>query len=423
MKLAVASLVLALVQGATASTTSSKSAAGQCLSAASSYASSNANGNATQYQNANDQASYYVDTSNIDSYEIESNFAYNLGGLAETLGIEFDYEGDDDAAEQDGQQDIDLYQTLATQGHVMAYDEELAEALGLYDQDDFAKFYFVLYDLAFAGRSCGSNQQQGDDLVTSIIRNCGDVFYAFGVDLSNMDLGDDDDNQDNDQLSESLQELSLHVRIEMALDKIDTVNAYSGTDAADTNYENVLTFFDDVDLDDEAIRDIQVKLAIKAGALQGYLETYAGYGIVVDDWEGLLQKFFYSIGIDGEYELGDVDPYLAAEIYNAEYDVLEAGCQAAMIDQFGEDEAIDLGYVTDKAKGAVKTFLDSVEGCVNNLSTGAIVGIAIAVLAVVLLIAFLTYKCGRSKAATDKKAPLIDIDDKESVHSETSAEV
>ena len=94
-----------------------------------------------------------------------------------------------------------------------------------------------------------------------------------------------------------------------------------------------------------------------------------------------------------------------------------------MIDQFGEDEAIDLGYVTDKAKGAVKTFLDSVEGCVNNLSTGAIVGIAIAVLAVVLLIAFLTYKCGRSKAATDKKAPLIDIDDKESVHSETSAEV
>ena len=230
-----------------------------------------------------------------------------------------------------------------------------------------------------------------------------------------MDLGDD--NEDNDQLSEALYDLSLHIRLEIALQNVDVENT-NEDDAADDNVKNVLQYLglDYDDIDDEDLRDLEVKLAVKSGALYNYLYANAAYGSYIDDWETFLENFVASIGIEGDYKIDDIDAYLAADIYNAEYAVEEAGCQTAMVEQFGEEEAIDRGYLTEE-KSAFQTFIDA---CAESLSTGSIVGIAVAVLTVALLIAFLTYKCGKSQGAADKKTPLIDVDDK---HSDTSSDV
>ena len=511
MKLAVASLVLALVQGTAAATSSGEQAAGQCLTAAAAYA------NATQYANGDDcekvdwtdQASYYSDVSNVE-YNIESN----LGALADALGIDFDYDANDQEGQED--QEGEQVQYLSTQGYAVPNDEELAKALGLEDREAFEKFYQVLWDLAQAGGQCANSnvnndaydqdadnaedandaddaddaedaddedmdedandedandeddkddqddaddgedgddgddgddkddkgdrrrrlgvarrrlqedeedeaqedQQQQDDLVTSIVRNCGDVFYAYGVDLSNMDLGDDNqDNADNDQLSEALYDLSLHINLEIALQNVDVENA-NEDGAADDNVKNVLQYLglDYDDIDDDDLRDLEVRLAVKSGALYNYLYENAAYGTFIEDWGEFLENFFAYIGIEGDYNLDNIDSYLAADIYNAEFDVEELGCQAAMIAQFGEDEAIDRGYVAGE-KSAFQTFLDA---CAENLSTGAIVGIAVAVLAVVMFLACLTYKCGKSQGSADKKKPL--IEDIYHSHSDTSSE-
>ena len=449
MKLAVATLALALVQGGIAqedATSSSQTDVGTCLTTASANASSNQDGDNEEIE-WNDKASYYADANNV-----EYNVAYNLAGLAEMLGLEFDYDANDDANDEAAEEDQDdkenMYKSLASLGHVSYYDEELAKKLGLDSEDDFDKLDSILFALALSG---GLKSMDSDSVATFFAAYTGyDPDAEVDAD-ADADADADDDAQNNyenlNKLSEALYEWTLNTRIEAAIAQAniitiaDCANAVDETDAddanaddaddanaaydnndcanaADTNYQNVLEILGDDDLDDEIIRTIQFKLAVKSGALEKYLETYASYGIVVDDWEGIFEGFAESISLEGDFKMDDIDTYLATDIYNTAYDVEELGCQAAMIDQFGEETAIDLGYVTDKAKSTIKTFLDS---CAS-LSTGAIVGIAIAVLAVALLVAFLTYKCGRSKAAADKKAPLIDVNDKESVHSETSAE-
>ena len=40
---------------------------------------------------------------------------------------------------------------VITRSYLMAYDEEVANALGMEDRDAFAKFYSVLYDLVLSG--------------------------------------------------------------------------------------------------------------------------------------------------------------------------------------------------------------------------------------------------------------------------------
>lgn len=153
--------------------------------------------------------------------------------------------------------------------------------------------------------------------------------------------------------------------------------------------------------------NIKLKLAVKSGDLTKYLMDNASYGQAVDDWDEFLQGFFQSIGME-DVNLDNIDPYLAADIYNMEYDVEEYGCKAAMISQFGKKEAASRGYIEQTS--LIKSFLDACD----KLSAGAIAGISVAVLAVVALVAYTTYRIGRRSGAADKKAPLIDVSDKNS---------
>ena len=192
MKLAVASLVLALVQGAAAATTSGEQAAGQCLAAAAAYA------NATQYANGDDcekvdwtdQASYYSDVSNVE-YNIESN----LGALADALGIDFDY----DANDQEGQEDQDGEQVqYSTQGYAVPNDEELAKALGLEDREAFEKFYQVLWDLAQAGGQC-ANSNVNNDAYDQDADNSEDADDADDAEDADDEDAEDADDEDMDE--------------------------------------------------------------------------------------------------------------------------------------------------------------------------------------------------------------------------------
>ena len=264
-----------------------------------------------------------------------------------------------------------------------------------------------------------NDEQQVEDSVTNIVRNCGSVFQAFGVDLGDMDM-----DEDNGDLQQALHDLSIHIRIEKAIASgafnfesgINYDFAANGNEdnGGEGNYDeefyNLLQSLD-IDaneLDEDDVMNIKLKLAVKSGALKDYLEANAAFGSVVNDWEGLIQGFFYSLGIQEEINLEDIDSYLAADIYNTEYELEEYGCQQAMLNQFGKSDAKDYGYIEN-----TNPIADFFNATVEKFTSGEIAGIVIGVLIAVGIIACCAFCCGKksgakSRRSNSKSRPLID---------------
>ena len=151
--------------------------------------------------------------------EAEATIFDQMQGLAEALGIDLDAANDE--AQQEGEEGAEAqqYQDLT---YVMAYDEELADALGIEDRDTFAKFYDLTYQLANKG-GCSRRLQEdeeeeendaeednndedaddaeedgeGDadedaaeemegDLIENILMNCQDSYEAIGINLEEV---------------------------------------------------------------------------------------------------------------------------------------------------------------------------------------------------------------------------------------------
>ena len=147
--------------------------------------------------------------------EAEATIFDQMQGLAEALGIDIEQ----DQAQQEGEEGAEAqqYQDLT---YVMAYDEELANALGIEDRDTFAKFYDLTYQLANQG-GCSRRLQEdeeeeeendaeddnqendaeedveGDadedaaeemegDLIENILMNCQDSYEAIGINLEEI---------------------------------------------------------------------------------------------------------------------------------------------------------------------------------------------------------------------------------------------
>ena len=261
-----------------------------------------------------------------------------------------------------------------------------------------------------------NDEQQIENAVTNIVRNCGSVFYAFGVDLGDIDM-----DEDNDELQEALHDLSIHIRIEKAIasgafsfeDGINYNFAANGNEdnGEEGNYDeefyNLLQSLDidENELQEDDIMNIKLKLAVKSGALKEYLEAIAAFGSVVNDWEGVIQGFFYSLGIEEEINLEDIDSYLATDIYNTEYNLEESGCQQAMLNQFGKSEAKDYGYIEN-----TNPIADFFNATVENLSSGQTAGIVIGVLIAVGIISCCAFRCGKKagkKSRSSRNDPLI----------------
>ena len=350
MKLA--SIALALLQlTAAASSRRTEEDAGQCLAAASGYYDYyDANSNSGQYANEgaedyNAQAAYYA---NNAEYGVDTN----LAGLAETLGLEIAADGD-----------TNMYMSLAASGHVSNYyDEEQASALGVNGEDAYETLYTILYELAIGG-------------------GLGNVHF------------EDTDDEDANEMNEALNQLTLHVRVEAALDTADLTS-----DAGEGSYASVLEalHIDEGELDQGTMNDLKAKVAFKDGSFKTFLGENAPYGQNVEDWGQLLVNFLASIGLEN-YSVDDIDSYMAADIYNIEYKFEEEGCQAAMVEQYGAEEAASRGYIVDQA-----IFLQ------DSLSTGSKAGIAAGVVIVVGAVATLIAFLGRSRAAAEKATPLVD---------------
>ena len=260
------------------------------------------------------------------------------------------------------------------------------------------------------------DEQQVEDSVTSIVRNCGSVFQAFGVNLGDMDM-----DEDNNELQEALHDLSIHIRIEKAIasgafnfeDGINYNFAANGNEdhGGEGNYDeefyNVLQSLDidENELQEDDIMNIKLALAVKSGALKEHLEANAAFGSVVDDWEGLIQGFFYSLGIEEEINLEEIDRYLAANIYNTAYDLEEYGCQQAMLNQFGKRDAKDYGYIEN-----TNPIVDFFNATVEKFTSGQTAGIVIGVLIAVGIIGCCAFRCGKkagTKSRSSRNDPLI----------------
>ena len=344
MKLA--SIALALLQlTAAASSRRTEEDAGQCLAAASGYYDYyDANEGAEDY---NAQAAYYANANTA-----ENGVDTNLAGLAETLGLEIAADGD-----------TNMYMSLAASGHVSNYyDEEQASALGVNGEDAYETLYTILYELAIGG-------------------GLGNVHF------------EDTDDDDANEMNEALNQLTLHVRVEAALDTADLTS-----DAGESSYASVLEalHIDEGELDQGTMNDLKAKVAFKDGSFKTFLGENAPYGQNVEDWGQLLVNFLASIGLEN-YSVDDIDSYMAADIYNIEYKFEEEGCQAAMVEQYGAEEAASRGYIVDQA-----IFLQ------DSLSTGSKAGIAAGVVIVVGAVATLIAFRGRSRAAAEKATPLVD---------------
>ena len=125
-------------------------------------------------------------------------------------------------------------------------------------------------------------------------------------------------------------------------------------------------------------------------------------GEVIDDWEEFLTEFFYGIGLYDEVNLNELNQYILAELYNRELDFFEFSCQTAMIEHFGENEAVKRGFSDQKH---MQSYLAAAGVQTSTMTAGAIAGIAIAVAAVVVALVGIAYKSGKTQ--NDKKLPLV----------------
>ena len=82
---------------------------------------------------------------------------------------------------------------VITRSYLMAYDEELANALGMEDRDTFAKFYSVLYDLVLSGD--GDQCNAGNNNVNYDNNNNNDEEQED--DMEQEDDEREEDNEDN----------------------------------------------------------------------------------------------------------------------------------------------------------------------------------------------------------------------------------
>ena len=358
--------------------------------------------NAAQYDQYNNQDGYYDQDGNYnqDGYYDQDGDQENDDQEADEDGEEQDAEDQDDAedneGEQEGQDDGDEGRRLA----VLRRRLEDAQDQDAQDQD---------------AQDQNAQGQQGYS-VANVLRNCGSVFQAYGIDLSNVDM-----DEDNDELDEALKTLSINIQIEMALESgaLDNYNynfANNDQDGGDEDqgnngqgYYNVLQILgiDADDLDDDDINEIEATLAVKSGAFDEYLQNNAAFGQNVDDWEGTLQNFFYSLGME-DVDLEDLSPYVTAEIYNKEYLNEEYGCQIAMIEQFGKSNAVNYGYVdyqdivdnSDISSNAADYF----NAAVSQFTTGQTVGIVVGVLAAVSLLLCAAFVCGKNDGLNSRSS-------------------
>lgn len=351
--------------------------------------------NAAQYDQYNNQDGYYNQDGN---YNQDGDQDAEAEDNEEDNGEDQDAEDEDNEGEQEGQEDGDEGRRLAVLRRRLedAQDQD-AQDQDAQDQDQNAQ------------------GQQGYS-VANVLRNCGSVFQAYGIDLSNVDM-----DEDNDELDEALKTLSINIQIEKALESgaLDNYNynfANNDQDGGDGDqgnngqgYYSVLQILgiDADDLDDDDINEIEAMLAVKSGAFDEYLQNNAAFGQNVEDWEGTLQTFFYSLGME-DVNLEDLSPYVTAEIYNKEYLNEEYGCQVAMIEQFGKSNAVNYGYVdyqdivdnSDISSNAADYF----NAAVSQFTTGQTVGIVVGVLAAVSLLLCAAFVCGKNDGLNSRSS-------------------
>ena len=351
--------------------------------------------NAAQYNNQDgnyNQDGYYDQDGN-----------YNQDGDQDNEDQEAEEDGEDqDADDQDDAEDNEDNEGEQEDGGEGRLRRRLEDAQDQDAQDQDAQ-------------DQNAQGQQGYS-VAKVIRNCGSVFQAYGIDLSNVDM-----DEDNDELDEALKTLSINIQIEMALESgaLDNYNynfANNDQDGGDDDqgnngqgYYSVLQILgiDADDLDDDDINEIEATLAVKSSAFDEYLQNNAAFGQNVDDWEGTLQNFFYSLGM-ADVNLENLSPYVTAEIYNKEYLNEEYGCQIAMIEQFGKSNAVNYGYVdyqdivdnSDISSNAADYF----NAAVSQFTTGQTVGIVVGVLAAVSLLLCAAFVCGKNDGLNSRSS-------------------
>lgn len=351
--------------------------------------------NAAQYNNQDgnyNQDGYYDQDGN-----------YNQDGDQDNEDQEAEEDGEDqDADDQDDAEDNEDNEGEQEDGGEGRLRRRLEDAQDQDAQDQDAQ-------------DQNAQGQQGYS-VAKVIRNCGSVFQAYGIDLSNVDM-----DEDNDELDEALKTLSINIQIEMALESgaLDNYNynfANNDQDGGDDDqgnngqgYYSVLQILgiDADDLDDDDINEIEATLAVKSSAFDEYLHNNAAFGQNVDDWEGTLQNFFYSLGM-ADVNLENLSPYVTAEIYNKEYLNEEYGCQIAMIEQFGKSNAVNYGYVdyqdivdnSDISSNAADYF----NAAVSQFTTGQTVGIVVGVLAAVSLLLCAAFVCGKNDGLNSRSS-------------------
>ena len=351
--------------------------------------------NAAQYNNQDgnyNQDGYYDQDGN-----------YNQDGDQDNEDQEAEEDGEDqDADDQDDAEDNEDNEGEQEDGGEGRLRRRLEDAQDQDAQDQDAQ-------------DQNAQGQQGYS-VANVVRNCGSVFQAYGIDLSNVDM-----DEDNDELDEALKTLSINIQIEMALESgaLDNYNynfANNDQDGGDDDqgnngqgYYSVLQILgiDADDLDDDDINEIEATLAVKSSAFDEYLQNNAAFGQNVDDWEGTLQNFFYSLGM-ADVNLENLSPYVTAEIYNKEYLNEEYGCQIAMIEQFGKSNAVNYGYVdyqdivdnSDISSNAADYF----NAAVSQFTTGQTVGIVVGVLAAVSLLLCAAFVCGKNDGLNSRSS-------------------
>ena len=148
--------------------------------------------NAAQYNNQDgnyNQDGYYDQDGN-----------YNQDGDQDNEDQEAEEDGEDqDADDQDDAEDNEDNEGEQEDGGEGRLRRRLEDAQDQDAQDQDAQ-------------DQNAQGQQGYS-VANVVRNCGSVFQAYGIDLSNVDM-----DEDNDELDEALKTLSINIQIEMALE-------------------------------------------------------------------------------------------------------------------------------------------------------------------------------------------------------------